>query len=141
MTAQNDAEVRLRETWNSCGYYGLVGMRVTRADTQGSEFHIEIGPQHLQAYGTAHGGVLAGLLDAAMGLAILGRVPEGEGCATVEMKANFLAPARPGPLVGQGSVVHEGRRMVVAEAKARDAEGRLVAFGTGTFQRIPPASQ
>lgn len=134
-------QAQLRETWNSCGYYGLVGMEVTRADGDGSEFHIEIRPEHLQAYGTAHGGVLAGLLDAAMGLAILGRAPEGEGCATVEMKANFLAPARPGAIIGRGTVVHEGRRMVVARAEARDADGRMVAFGTGTFQRIPPATQ
>jgi len=135
------AEARLRETWNSCGYYNLVGMEVTRADESGSEFRIEVLPEHLQAYGTAHGGILAGLVDAAMGLAILGRAPEGEGCATVEMKINFVAPALPGPLVGRGSVLHEGRRMVVAQGEARDGEGRLVAVGTGTFQRIPaPAS-
>jgi uncharacterized protein (TIGR00369 family) len=127
--------------WNTCGYYRLVGMEVTRADSEGSAFRIEIRPEHLQAYGTAHGGVLAGLLDAAMGLAILGRAPEGEGCATVEMKANFLAPARLGLVVAGGTVVHEGRRMVVAQAEARDADGRMVAFGTGTFQRIPPATQ
>jgi acyl-CoA thioesterase len=141
MSTDRAGEERLRAAWNECGYYRLVGMEVTRADDEGSEFHIEIRPEHLQAYGTAHGGVLAGLVDAAMGLAILGRAPEGEGCATVELKVNFLAPARPGPLVGRGKVVHEGRRMVVAQGEALDAEGRLVAFGTGTFQRIPPATQ
>jgi uncharacterized protein (TIGR00369 family) len=110
----------LLETWNTCGFYRLVGMRVLRADDRGSKFTITIDDSHLQAYGTAHGGVLAGLVDAAMGLAILGRAPAGEGCATVEMKLNFLAPARPGPLVGRGRVVSEGRRIVVAWGEAAD---------------------
>lgn len=131
------SERELLETWNSCGFYRLVGMRVIRADADGSEFTITIDDGHLQAYGTAHGGVLAGLVDAAMGLAILGRAPAGEGCATVEMKLNFLAPARPGPLVGRGHVVSEGRRIVVAWGEAADESGRLVACGMGTFQRIP----
>lgn len=65
----------LLATWNGCGFYRLVGMEVLRADDDGSEFRIEIEDRHLQAYGTAHGGVLAGLIDAAMGLAILARVP------------------------------------------------------------------
>jgi uncharacterized protein (TIGR00369 family) len=72
-----------------------------------------------------------------MGLAILGRAPDGEGCATVEMKLNFLAPAMPGRLCGTGRVVSEGRRTVVAWGEAQDATGRLVACGLGTFQRIP----
>jgi uncharacterized protein (TIGR00369 family) len=127
----------LLERWNACGYYNLVGMRVVRADVDGSEFTLTIADQHLQAYGTAHGGVLAGLVDAAMGLAILGRAPEGEGCATVEMKLNFLAPARLGLLTGVGRVLSDGRRLVVAWGEARDEADRVVACGLGTFQRIP----
>jgi uncharacterized protein (TIGR00369 family) len=131
------SDPELLDTWNSCGFYRLVGMRVVRADTDGSEFTITIDESHLQAYGTAHGGVLAGLVDAAMGLAILGRAPAGEGCATVEMKLNFLAPAEQGWLTGRGRVISEGRRLVVAWGEALNASGRTVACGMGTFQRIP----
>lgn len=77
--------------WNRCGFYRLVGMEVLRADHDGSAFRIDIDERHLQAYGTAHGGVLAGLIDAAMGLAILARVPD-QGCATVELKVNGPSP-------------------------------------------------
>ena len=124
----------LLDTWNACGYYRLVGMRVTRADPDSAQLELEIVPAHLQAYGTAHGGVIAGLLDAAMGLAVLARVTEEQGCATVEMKLNFVAPAVPGALVGLGRVVHQGRRLLVASAEARDADGVMVACGQGTFQ-------
>ena len=126
----------LLATWNACGYYRLVGMEVLRADEDGSAFRIEIAEPHLQAYGTGHGGVLAGLVDAAMGLAVLGRLPAGEGCATIEMKLNFTAAARPGELRAEGRVLHEGRRIVTAAAEARDPASGLVAVGQGTFQRF-----
>jgi uncharacterized protein (TIGR00369 family) len=80
--------------------------------------------------------VTTGLLDAAMGLAILGRIPATEGCATVEVKANFLAPVRPGELSAAGAVVHAGRRLVVARAEARAGDD-VVAVGLGTFARFP----
>jgi uncharacterized protein (TIGR00369 family) len=126
----------LLATWNACGYYRLVGMTVTRADEEGSEFVLEVGDEHLQAYGTAHGGILAGLVDAAMGLAVLGRLPRDEGCATIEMKLNFTAPAPPGRLTGRGRVLHAGRRLLVAAGEAQGPDGDIVACGQGTFQRF-----
>ena len=127
----------LLDTWNACGYYGLVGMRVTRADPGSAQLEIEIVPAHLQAYGTAHGGVIAGLLDAAMGLAVLGRLPRDRGCATVEMKVNYVAPALPGALTATGRVLHQGRRMLVAAAEAHAPDGGMVACAQGTFQAFP----
>ena len=128
----------LLAVWNACGYYRLVGMRVVRADAGGARLEIEVGVEHLQAYGTAHGGITAGLLDAAMGLAALAAVPPEEGCATVEMKLNFTAAARPGPLAAEGRVLHLGRRLVTASAEARDPAGTLVAVAQGTFARFTP---
>ena len=129
----------LLATWNGCGFYRLVGMEVLRADNDGSAFTIDIDERHLQAYGTAHGGILAGLIDAAMGLAILARVP-GQGCATVELKVNFLAPAMPGRLTASGHVVSQGRKTVVAWAEAADSTGKLVSCGLGTFQIMSGSS-
>ncbi|MGD9734776.1 MAG: PaaI family thioesterase [Solirubrobacterales bacterium] len=132
-TARQDALVA---TWNACGYYRLVGMRVVRVDDRRSELDLVVGDEHLQAYGTAHGGITAGLLDAAMGLAVLGRTGPLEGCATVGMTVSFTAPARHGTLSASGRVAHMGRRLVTATAEARDAEGVLVAVGQGTFARF-----
>ena len=124
------------ERWNGCGYYQLVGMRVERADGDGSLFRITITPGHTQLYGTAHGGILCGMLDAAMALALLAKMPVDEGCATVEMKANFTAPGNPGELVGTGTVLDMGRRIAVARADIHDEGGRLVASSQGTFMRF-----
>jgi acyl-CoA thioesterase len=134
MEATGAADLLAR--WNGCGFYRMVGMRVERADEDGSTFRIGVTPDHTQLYGTAHGGVLAGLLDAAMALAILGRLPADEGCATIEMKINFTAPAPPGELLAEGRVLTMGRRIAVASAEARDGDGRVVCVSQGTFQRF-----
>ncbi len=122
--------------WNDCGWYRLTGLEVLEAGEDGSRFRMTVGDQHLQAYGTAHGGSLAGLLDAAMGLAILARLDPGEGCATIEMKLNFTAPVVPGEVMATGRVITMGRRIVVASADAINAQGRVAATALGTFTRF-----
>jgi uncharacterized protein (TIGR00369 family) len=134
--ATDTLDPAILERWNHCGYYELVGMRVERADSVGSLFRIEITSAHTQLYGTAHGGILAGMLDAAMALALLARMPVDEGCATIEMKANFTAPGNPGELIGTGSVIDMGRRIAVARADIHGPDGRLVASSQGTFMRF-----
>ena len=128
------------DRWNSCGWYQLTGLRVQDADDDGSRFTMAIGPEHLQAYGTAHGGSIAGLLDAAMGLAIIGRLEPDEGCATIEMKLNFMAPVMPGEVTATGRVITMGRRIVVASADAVLGDGRIAATALGTFSRFAEAA-
>jgi len=131
-----DRQAALLGRWNDCGYYRTIGMRVIRADADGSEFVLDVTPALLQGYGTAHGGAIAGLLDAAMALAILAVLPDGEGCATVELKLNHTGPVPPGRLRAWGRVLHQGRRIVVAAAEARREEDGMVACAQGTFQRF-----
>lgn len=126
--------------WNACGWYGLTGLEVLSADDDGSRFRMLVTPAHLQAYGTAHGGALAGLLDAAMGLAAIARVEPGEGCATIEMKINFTAPVPPGELFAEGRVITAGRRIMVASAEATLPDGKVAAAAMGTFTRFKEAA-
>ena len=126
--------------WNACGWYGLTGLEVLSADETGSRFRMLVTDEHLQAYDTAHGGALAGLLDAAMGLAAIAQVEPDEGCATIEMKINFTAPVPPGELLAQGRVITAGRRIMVASAEATLPNGRVAAAAMGTFTRFKEAS-
>ncbi len=129
-----DAEVLAR--WNRCGWYGLTGLEVLSADETGSRFRMTVADGHLQAYGTAHGGSLAGLLDAAMALAAIARMDPDEGCATIEMKINFTTPVPPGEVTAEGRVLTLGRRIVVASAAATLPGGRVAAVSMGTFTRF-----
>ncbi|NLV17165.1 MAG: PaaI family thioesterase [Syntrophomonadaceae bacterium] len=79
-----------------------------------------------------HGGVIAALLDTAMGQAVvsLGKV----GTVTLDMSLNYLAPVFLGTeLEAEGNVIHAGRSTAVTEANVYDNNGKLVATSRGTF--------
>ncbi|MBS4026948.1 MAG: PaaI family thioesterase [Clostridia bacterium] len=90
-----------------------------------------------QVYGNIHGGALAGLVDSAIAVAINRQLPENYGAFTVEMKINYLRPAK-GELVARGKVIQKGKKIIVGQGEAFDQDGKMVAYGTATFMVIPP---
>lgn len=86
-----------------------------------------------QDAGVAHGGVAAALVDSAVGLALCTLVKSRELITTVELKVNFIAPAKPGVLRAQGRILHKGKRVAVGEAVVRDDSRTLVAKGLVTY--------
>ena len=98
------------------------------------EVIMEVPSSVLQLYGTVHGGALAGLLDSAMAIAVNSQIPPEKGAATVELKFNFLRPARVGKLRARGEVISRGKLLVVSEGKIWDEKGQLIAIGTATFR-------
>jgi uncharacterized protein (TIGR00369 family) len=83
---------------------------------------------------TVEGGVIAMLADAALASAIQTTVPAGAALAMVDLKVNFLRPARPDgrDLVARGTVIHRGRTVSVANAEVRNADDKPVALATGS---------
>lgn len=106
------------------------------------ESHLRMAPQpeHLNAYGMAHGGVVMTLLDVTMAFAALEPDQPGVGAITVEMKTTFLRPST-GALTGRGQVVHRTRSLVFLEATVFNEAGEPSARATGTFtlRERPPA--
>lgn len=95
---------------------------------------------HYNPIGTVHGGVIATLLDSALGCAVQTRLPTGTRYTTLELKVNFVRAvlADTGPLRFEAAIVHLGGRVATAEARAVDAEGRLYAHATTTCLVIRP---
>nr|WP_258118239.1 PaaI family thioesterase [Mesorhizobium onobrychidis] len=67
---------------------------------------------------------------------------KGEAYMTAEFKVNLTRPITPktGEVVCEGRVVHKGRTLAVSEATLKDANGKLLAFGTETCSIFPAAS-
>src|SRR3954469_16492846 len=83
-----------------------------------------VGPQLLNAVGTAHGGATMALLDV-----VHAAVSNSHGTVAVaqDVHTEFLAPGRPGDrLVAEGTEVHRSRRTAVYRIEARAQDGRLV---------------
>lgn len=109
-----------------------------------AEYRMVIGPAHLSSPDTAHGGVLAGLMDAVLGAAALTLAfTDGDLVSTVEFKINYLHPVHLGDeLRAVAQVDHAGKSLLVSTGLIyRRVPGEptetAVAQGLGTFNRYP----
>jgi uncharacterized protein (TIGR00369 family) len=109
-----------------------IGAKVEEVEPGRSVITIDVKDIHLNGAGTLHGGVYASLIDTAMGLSVLALV--GVRTATIEMNVHFLGAVNEGRITCESEVLHRTRRTATAEAKVHDAEGNLVALGTGAFR-------
>lgn len=81
-----------------------------------------------------HGGVACTLLDSAMGAAVMSALDEKTAYTTMDINVHLTRPitVKTGAFVAEGHVVHRGQRMMTAEAKLTDAQGKLLAHATST---------
>jgi uncharacterized protein (TIGR00369 family) len=116
------------------------GIRLIEAEDGRVVFALPVHSGLLQELGTVFGSVLALLASSASGAAIQAIAPAGTGFTALDLKVNFLRPARDGgaELLAAGSIVHRGRRLSIADAVVT-CRGRRIAIATGTTALIPPA--
>jgi uncharacterized protein (TIGR00369 family) len=74
-----------------------------------------------------HGGLVATMLDTAMGGACHSVLDEGDTFLTADLHAEFLLPTRPGTLRAHGRVVHRTKRTIFCAAELHDADGKHLA--------------
>jgi uncharacterized protein (TIGR00369 family) len=117
----------------------LVGFRMTGAGEGFVVMEMEIAEHHTSPPGSAHGGVLCDIADAAMGCAY-GTLLTGEATwTTIELKINYLRPAWPGDAIrAEGRVVNAGRTLALTECDVTNAAGKLVARASSTVMRLEP---
>jgi uncharacterized protein (TIGR00369 family) len=84
--------------------------------------------------GSLHGGVISTILDISMGHLL--NHASGPG-VTLEMKVQFLRPVRHGRIRSEAVFIKRGRSINYLEARLVDAEQRLVATATSTWQLLP----
>ena len=74
-----------------------------------------------------HGGMVATLLDTAMGHACIEHLGTGTDFLTADLHVEFYRSAQPGTLRAEAEVVHQSRRAMFCSASLYDAEGTLLA--------------
>jgi uncharacterized protein (TIGR00369 family) len=91
----------------------------------------------LNPFGTAHGGVLAALVDHVLGAVLYPLMPRGSWAATTEFKVNLLAPVRDGVLRARSEVLAMTKRTAVVRIDVTN-DDRLVGLAQGTVTISPP---
>jgi uncharacterized protein (TIGR00369 family) len=102
---------------------------------------LDIGAHHANRHGSLHGGIIACLLDNAMGFAasLTGDAAGQTRFLTISMTTQFMAPARTGRVVATGTIAGGGRSLVFAEGEVVDEDGRVIATATGVYKRVKDA--
>lgn len=88
-----------------------------------------------------HGGVLATLVDAAIGgaLGTYGAAAAGgTDQATLDLNVSFVGAARGDVLLAEGRIIRRGRTIAFGETRVTDSAGALVAVGRATYMILPP---
>lgn len=112
----------------------LVGFQVRPGQEHVGEAIVDLdcSRTHHNPMGRVHGGVVAALADAAMGIAFGRTLLESEDFSTVEMKVNFVRPVREGRLTAAAEVIQRGLRIGFVECRITDHRGKLIATGSST---------
>lgn len=113
-------------------YVHFLNMKIAALEEGRCELAMPVeADKHTNLYNIAHGGALASLADTAMGAACSSL---GKKVVTLDLNMNFIAAAAPQPAVrAVGTVVHNGRSSMVAEADIFDGKGALILKSRGTF--------
>ncbi|TFV63132.1 PaaI family thioesterase [Geodermatophilus sp. DF01-2] len=114
------------------GYAERLGARVADTEDGGARIAFAVREEHLNPAGTLHGGVVATLVDTAMGQAVRTTTGDGEVPATSQLTVTYLRPGEPGELTVTARVRTRGEHLTVCEADV-EQEGRAVAHAVATF--------
>ncbi len=110
----------------------LVGFRVEPGTGPLATVSILCTASHHNPMGRVHGGLVAALADAAMGIAFGRTLFEAEDFSTIEMKVNFIRPVKTGLITAHARVVERGLRIGFVECSIVNEKEKLVATSTCT---------
>ena len=128
----------LRVLINESPFYRYMEMSVVDAGEGRSRLEMKVKEEMKNLYGILHGGAVATILDSSCGIAIGSMLEPGEIVVTVDMRINFISNVSSGMLVGEGQVLHRGRKTGIAEASIRNESGTLIAVGMSTHLITSP---
>jgi 1,4-dihydroxy-2-naphthoyl-CoA hydrolase len=134
---QGLADVLMSQAGLDDGLSGYLGMQMVEVRPGVAVVETEARDELVHRFGVVHGGVVASLVDQALGAAVLPVIPKGSWPATLEFKLNYLAPARAGTIRATGTVASLRRRTAVVQVEVVN-DGRTVAVALGTVSISQP---
>lgn len=103
-----------------------------RIDRGTCEISLAIRSTHFHSAGSVHGSIFFRMLDDSAYFAAAS-LERKNFLVTTQFSIHFVRPANRDRLRAVGTVLYRTQRITVAEAKAYDYKGRLVATGSGSF--------
>lgn len=107
-----------------------LGMTYTNGGVGRATVSMVVGKEHLNCYGTCHGGTIFTLADVAFGLASSSYNVIAPG---IDVHITYHVPVRVGQrLIATSAEIYRGNKLAVIRVEVRDESGVLVSNFTGT---------
>jgi uncharacterized protein (TIGR00369 family) len=89
--------------------------------------------------GFVQGGILSAMLDDTMGPAAFIMTDGKFYTTTISLNVNFMASAKPGPIIAEAKVTHLGKTIAFMEGKLTAEDGTLLVTATTTARLLEAA--
>lgn len=126
------------------GFNAIIGYRLTQWSDGHAQLVLPLRADHLNRSGILHGAVSMAMLDVAGGYTGIhtGDAGDRKAAVTLSLSVQFIGKARPdGLLTATGRKRGGGSRIFFADSELIDADGQLVATGSGTYRVRTTAGQ
>jgi uncharacterized protein (TIGR00369 family) len=134
----------LRQRIAASPFHSAFGVAVDHARRGEVRLGWDARPEHRNLQGLVHGGVLATLVDMAMGLAVRSVVGPARRHVTIELTVHYLRPTAPGRVEAVGTTTRVGTQIAFAEGSVVDGADRVLVRASGTYsvtaERSEPAT-
>lgn len=120
------------------GFNVVIGYRLAEWREDFARLELTLEEKHLNRSGVVHGGVLATMLDVALGYAGIYTAEPGRirRAVTLTMTTSYLGQAKSGVLSCIAQRRGGGKTIYMATGEVLDEAGTLIALGEGTFRYI-----
>ena len=121
------------EDFRHSPYMRFLGLILEKSEKGHVEIRLPFRDEFLRADGSGwlHGGVVSALVDIAGDYAVISEA--GTGVPTIDMRVDYLRPARRGDLIAVARTLRVGRTVSVADVEVRDEQGTTVAVGRAVY--------
>jgi uncharacterized protein (TIGR00369 family) len=119
----------------------LLGLDILEADRAAGyvKIRFESREAFCNASGHIQGGFLTAMLDDTIGPAVLIATDAAKLPVTITLNVTFLAPAKPGPILGRARVRKIGKTIGYVEASLEDQHGMEFAHATSSVRLVQMA--
>ena len=111
----------------------LIGLEVDPGQPGEAVVRLAVSAKMHNPMGSVHGGVIALLADAAMGIAFGRTLSDQASFATIEMKVSYLRPVKDTLLTASARLITRGLRVGFVECVITDSRGKEIARASCTF--------
>ena len=112
-----------------CQYDRHIGLTLTVHEPGKITYSLQVDERHVSFHPACHGGVIAGMMDATLGVTALSwAIARQQLCATVEFKTHFFAPVKVGDRQGNRIKISHLAPQQVGEVVSAPARFQSLVF-------------